>query len=519
MAPHSDIEKRLSVADTENGRVAEVGYVQELKRNFSTTSMLALCVSLMATWEALCSTLAAGLVSGGPVSLIYGAIVASIGSLCSAMSLAELASSIPSAGGQYHFVSHLSSKSTSTMTSWFAGYIMTFGWITVTGSAPFLAGTMVQGLLVLNYPETYTYERWHGTLMYWAILIGAASICIFCSNILPLIEKASLVLHVALFFVILIVMCVVSPTKNSAAWVFTSFENNSGWSSDGAAWCIGMLSSCYVLIGYDGATHLSEEMRNPEVGVPYAMIGSVALNSMLGFAFLVAVLFCMGDIQSALATTTGFPIIEIFYNITGHTGAASAMSSAVVLMASLATIPLLASAGRVMWAFARDQGLPFSETLSRLEKKRGIPTVAIVVTTVLLMLLGLINIGSTTAFNAILSLAVVGLEISYIMPIVLLIWRRITSPEQLKWGPFRLGRAGMLINIVAVAYLIFTSVFSLFPPYQPVTAENMNYASLVLGATLLFGLVYWPLRARKKYSGPLNETEGVAVVNGSEPER
>ncbi|KAM0437805.1 hypothetical protein ACHAPT_002170 [Fusarium lateritium] len=460
--------------------------------------------------------MAAGLISGGPVSLIYGAIVAAIGSLCSAMSLAELASGLPSAGGQYYFVARLSSESTSTVASWFAGYIMTFGWITVTGSAPFLAGTMIQGLLVLNYPETYVFERWHGTLIYWAILITAASVCIFCSHILPLIEKVSLTLHLALFLVILIVMCAVSPTKNSAAYVFTTFENNSGWSSDGAAWCIGMLSSCYVLIGYDGATHLSEEIRNPETGVPYAMIGGVALNSMLGFAFLVAVLFCMGDIQSALETTTGFPIIEIFYNITGSTRAASAMSSAVVLMASLATIPLLASAGRVMWAFARDQGLPFSETLSKVEKKRSIPTVAIVVTTVLLMLLGLINIGSTTAFNAILSLAVVGLEISYLMPIVLLIWRRMTSPEQLKWGPFRLGRAGIFINIIAVAYLIFTSVFSLFPPYQPVTAQNMNYASLVLGATLLFGLVYWPFWASRKYSGPLNETEGVAVATVSE---
>lgn len=132
------------------------------------------------------------------------------------------------------------------------------------------------------------------------------------------------------------------------------------------------------------------------------------------------------------------------------------------------------------------------------------------VTTVILMLLGLINIGSTTAFNAILSLAVVGLQLSYLMPIVLLIWRRLTCPQTLTWGPFRLGRAGVFVNAIAVIYLTFTSVFSLFPPYQPVTAQNMNYASLVLGATVLFGLFYWPISARKKYSGPLTETEGVA---------
>ncbi|KAI2462914.1 hypothetical protein F4781DRAFT_418340 [Annulohypoxylon bovei var. microspora] len=108
------------------------------------------------------------------------------------------------------------------------------------------------------------------------------------------------------------------------------------------------------------------------------------------------------------------------------------------------------------------------------------------------MLLGLINIGSTTAFNAIPSLAVVGLQISYVMPILLLIWRRITSPESLTWGPFRLGKAGIFVNTIAAVYLVFTGLFSCFPPYQPVTPENMNYASVVLGAILLFGFAYWP---------------------------
>ncbi|KAG7431995.1 putative amino-acid permease [Fusarium oxysporum f. sp. raphani] len=513
MSSQSDIEKKSTMTNLEQNHenLQELGYTPELKRNFSAVSMLATCVSLMATWEALCSTMATGLISGGPVSLIYGAIVAAIGSICSALSLAELASAYPTAGGQYHFVAHLSGQSTSKVTSYFAGFITTFGWITVTGSAPFLAGTMIQGLLVLNYPETYVYERWHGTLLYWAVLVVAAVVCIFCSHILPLVEKISMSLHIALFFVILIVMCAVSPTKNSASYVFTTFENNSGWASDGAAWCIGMLSSCYVLIGYDGATHLSEEMRNPEIGIPYAMVGSVVLNGFLGFCFLIALLFCMGDITAALQTTTGFPIIEIFYNVTRSHAGASVMSASVVLMASLATIPLLASAARVMWAFARDQGLPFSNTLSKVEKKRGIPTVAILVTLVILILLGLINIGSTTAFNAILSLAVVGLQISYLVPILLLIWRRFKTPESLAWGPFRLGKAGLFVNIIATLYLVFTSVFSLFPPYQPVTPQNMNYASLVLGATLIFGLVYWLLFARKTYAGALNEMDGVAA--------
>lgn len=132
------------------------------------------------------------------------------------------------------------------------------------------------------------------------------------------------------------------------------------------------------------------------------------------------------------------------------------------------------------------------------------------------MLLGLINIGSTTAFNAVLSLAVVSLQISYLMPIILLIWRRISRPNTLTWGPWQLGKSGIVVNVVAIVYLVFTSIFLLFPPYQPITAENMNYAPVVLGGAVIFGCVYWPLRARKRYFGPLIETNGTESASVGE---
>ncbi|RTE85178.1 hypothetical protein BHE90_000340 [Fusarium euwallaceae] len=504
----TDHEKHAPSGNRDDHQLERLGYAQETPRNFSLTAMVATCVSLMATWEALCSTMVSGLVSGGPVSLVYGAIAAFVGSLCSALSLAELASSHATAGGQYHFVAKLCPKRIRPVSSWLAGYISTLRWIAVAGSAPFLAGTQIQGMLVLNYPTSYTFERWHGTLLYWSILIGSAGICILCNNILPLVEKVTMALHIIFFIIILVVMVAVSPTKHSASFVFTDFQNNSGWASDGISWCIGLLSSCYVLIGYDGATHLSEEMERAEMGVPRAMVGSILINGTLGFGFLVALLFCMGDIESALNTPTGFPIIQIFYNITGSIAAATALTSAVTIMAALSTVPLITSAARLMWAFARDQGLPFSTHLSKIDRKRRIPTIAILTTTVLLMLLGLINIGSTTAFNAVLSLAVVSLQISYIMPIILLIWRRISRPNTLTWGPWQLGKPGIVVNVVAIIYLIFTSIFLLFPPYQPITAENMNYAPVVLGGAVIFGCVYWPFRARKRYFGPLIETNG-----------
>ncbi|KAF5571404.1 HNM1-choline permease [Fusarium phyllophilum] len=498
-SPAVDNEKHLGSQNQDEQNLERHGYVQQTKRNFSLTAMVATCVNLMATWEALSSTLAAGLVSGGAVSLVYGLIVAFIGSLCSASSLAELASSYPTAGGQYHFVAKLSPKTSRPLTSWFAGYISTLGWIASAGSAPFLAGTQIQGLLVLNYPDSYDFQRYHGTLLFWAVLLGSACICIFCSNKLPLIEKLTLVLHVTFFIAIIVTMAVTSPTKHSAEWVFSHFENNSGWGNDAVAWSIGLLSSCYVLIGYDGATHLSEEMSNAEMGVPRAMVGCILVNGPLGFAFLLIILFFMGDISAALATPTGFPIIEIFLHMTGSVAAATTMTAMITVMACLSTVPLLTAAARIMWAFARDGGLPFAERIASVDKRRQIPTVSIVVVSFLLMLLSLINIGSTTAFNAILSLAVVSLQASYLLPIVLLIWRRLFRPDTLRWGPWRLGKAGLPINIIAVIYLMYTCIFLLFPPYQPITAANMNYAPVVLGGALVFGCIYWPLRGWQLY--------------------
>lgn len=254
-------------------------------------------------------------------------------------------------------------------------------------------------------------------------------------------------------------------------------------------------------------------MVRPEVGVPRAMLGSLILNGAMGFAFLLATLYCMGDISTAVSTTTGFPIIQIFYTITGSLAGASAMTTAIIVMATLATIPLVTSAARTLWAFARDSGLPFSRILSHVDAKRGIPTIAVLTTTFFLALLGLLNIASTTAFNAILSLAVVGLYISYLLPTVLILWRRLAKPETLPYGPFKLGRLGVPINIIAIIYTVFACVFLLFPPYQPITPQNFNYASVVLGGVLLLSALYWFWKGRKVYNGPAVEILGRSISN------
>ena len=124
------------------------------------------------------------------------------------------------------------------------------------------------------------------------------------------------------------------------------------------------------------------------------------------------------------------------------------------------------------------------------------------------IILGLVNIGSTTAFNAIVSIAVVGLQLSYLLPICLMLWRRLgTRPSSLPPAVWDLGRWGVPINVLSIIFLTYTTIFLFFPPYQPVTAANMNYASLIFGAICICSIIYWFISGRKNYRGPAMELE------------
>ncbi|RYP14072.1 hypothetical protein DL765_006606 [Monosporascus sp. GIB2] len=460
---------------------SDPGEIDHPEKSFNALSTFSLAVSLMATWEGLCSTFGSGLMSGGSVSLLYGFIASFIGNLSTVMSLSEPAS------------------------IWYTGWITLLGWVALTASAPFASANLIQVLVTLSHPE-YEPERWHGYLIYVTLILMACFMNILGGRVLTVLENVIMCLHVGFFFAILIAVAALPRERNTAEFVFTFFQNRTGWDNDAIAWCLGMLTSAYIMIGYDSATHVSEEMRNPRTGVPQAMICSLVVNGVMGFAVLIAILFGMTDMEGALGSKTGFPIIHIFLTITrGNLVAATAMTSTIIISASLATVGLIASTSRILWALARDGAPAFSGPLSRLHSKTSIPLNAVITVTVILVLLGLLNIASTTAFTAILSLTVVALSLSYIIPVIAMLYRRIFTPEQLQWGPWRMSASvGLIVNIISICYIVFLTIFLVLPPVRPVHAGNMNYAGVLLGAVLLLTTIDWVLRGRKTYTGPID---------------
>jgi choline transport protein len=108
-------------------------------------------------------------------------------------------------------------------------------------------------------------------------------------------------------------------------------------------------------------TALGEEVKDSAMTVPKVIILTIVINAVLALGFLVALLFCLGDIDQVLSTPTGYPIIAIFQQATGSNAAATVMEAGLIIIAFAGGFALLASVSRLTFAFARDGGMPFSQ--------------------------------------------------------------------------------------------------------------------------------------------------------------
>ncbi|GBF64040.1 choline transport protein [Trichophyton mentagrophytes] len=485
--------------DQDAADMARLGVAQETKRRFGLVTILGFTTCIMGTWESGLPFFLTAYINGGPVTMVYGFILAFFGSLATCASLAEMASMYPISGGQYYWASLLAPPGKVKFLSFLTGWLSVLGWQSASTTGTYLGGTIIQGVVKLNYPE-YTPERWQATLMLYAVLILSLSVNVSLVKWLPGVEGVILIIHVVGFFAIMIPLVHLAPIS-SAKFVFTEFINTSGYSSSGLSWLIGQSASAVLFIGYDGACHMAEEVQNARINVPRAMFFTMFINGAMGLAMYLVILFCIGDIDKVINTETKVPFIELFRNSTQSNTAATVLTSLLITTYIVANFNFMASASRQAWAFARDGGLPFSHLLRKIDRKRSIPLFAIALTGVLNSLLGLISIGSNVAFSAVVSLVVSGYMSSYVIVICVMIHRRLTHGK-IEFGPWNLGRYGLPINIIAVIYTTVTVIFAFFPPSVPVNAENMNYSGPVYGVVVAFGIVYYIARGHKTYTGP-----------------
>ncbi|KAL4936578.1 hypothetical protein BDV06DRAFT_227756 [Aspergillus oleicola] len=488
----------------ENGapRDTELGYREKpkLDRYLGFISSLAFSTTLLASWEATGGGLLAGLYNGGPSAIVYGLIVSIVGNLAIALSLAELASVHPTAGAQYHWTYVLAPR-WPRFFSFFQGWITVFSWSALVCIAPFFIGTQIEGMLKLADPA-YKVHGWRSTLLMWAVSIIPIIVNIFARRILGVIEIVAGILHVVALPIIIGTMR--NAPKNSDAFVWDNFVKGfSGWESPGVVFSVGLLGVITPLAGVDGIIHMSEEVKNAKTAVPRAMVWGTIINGLMAFGYAIAILYFMGSYAEALMTPTGYPIIEIAYHATGSKMMTYMLMAGGMLPGWIAFFNGLASVTRLTWAFARDNGLPFSGFFVKVDERFKIPLRALFLVSSCIFVLSFMQTGSTAAFNAILSLSTLGLYISYLFPLIFLVLARVTKGGMdVPKGVFSLGRLGLPVNLVAILFATYFSIFLPFPPTLPVTDENMNFSGPVLGFIMLVSIVDWAFRGRHKWTGP-----------------
>lgn len=487
--------------------IYRMGKTQETKRNFRFVTIFGFTMVLMATWEGQLDSCTFALLNGGTAGAIWTYLGTYIGFLCSVISMAEMASMAPTTGGQYHWVSELAPPHMQKYLSYAVGWLCTLGWQVGNAAIGYLAGTMIQGLITLNNPD-YVPQQWQGTLMIWAVLTFSLVFNTFFASKLPMLEGIILVLHVLGFFAVLIPLWVLG-NPSPAHEVFFTFQDGGGWGNQGLSCLVGMLSAVFTFIGPDSAAHMAEELRDASRSLPLAMVWTAVVNGAMGWIMIITLCFFIGDISTILETSTGYPFIQVLYNVTGSKAGTSVLVAIIIVVVVFGCVTNFATSSRQMWAFARDNGFPFSSFMAKVHPRLEIPLNAVLVSYVFAMIISCINFGSAVAFNVVTSLATGALLCSYIVSISCLVTRRLQNRPLLP-RRFDLGAWGLPINVFSVAYLSLVFIMTFFPE-SPVglTAVTFNWNILIFTAVLLIAATYFVFRGRKVYTGPVVEVRKI----------
>ena len=379
----------------------------------------------------------------------------------------------------------------------------------LTATAGLLGSQLIVGIIAL-YQPSYTPEPWHQFLIYLAYNLIAALVNAFGNSILPYINQVAISWSIAGFVIISItVLACASPDYNSAEFVFTDFINETGW-PDGIAWLLGLLQGGLGLTGYDATAHMVEEIPNAAIVAPKILIYCVLIGMFTGFIFLMCLLFVAGDATKVISSPAG-PVGYILYHATGSKAGTVCLLMFPLVCLLFAGISIMTTSSRMTYAFARDGGLPFSRLFARVHPKLDVPLEALGFTIVVVVVFGLIFLGSSSAFNAIVSASVVALGLTYGIPVainclrgrkMLPPTRAFKMPEPLAW----------FANLLGIAYVILTTILFVFPPELPVTGSSMNYCIVAFAIVLIISMTQWFVDGRKNYTGPSVDLDEIVLT-------
>lgn len=446
----------------------KLGYAQELSRRMGGFSNFAISFSIICILAGGISSFSAAFNSTGGGGAFVGWFIGGLFSLLVSFSMGQIASAYPTAGGLYHWGSILGGKFWGWLTAWFN----LLGLIFVVSSVDvYLYEVFFKGLLldtVLKVDSSWFAANEH--LMVALILISQALLNHYWVRITTWLTDFSGYLIFALTIIFIIALFVYSPVPIQLSRLFT-FANYTGEPGGSVipehtpsiflGFFFGLIYVMYTITGFDASGHTSEETLDAQVNVPKGMWTSVFYSWTFGLVMVAAIILAMPNLDQGAAQ--GFGAFNYMWNaLTMPHWLAVVLAVGFVIVNYICALAGLTSTSRMMYAFSRDGGLPFSKYLSQVGTNTRTPGYAIWTAIVLAF-------ASTLYADAFLILATgcaVFLYLSYMIPVIAGFFA-----EGKTWtekGPFNLGswsKPNAIISAIGVALLTATGFF---PPNQRV---------------------------------------------------
>lgn len=494
--------------DADSQRLAELGYKQELHRKWSGFSNFAISFSIISILAGCFTTFGQAWNNGGPVAISWGWPIIAGFILIIGFCMSELVSAYPTAGGIYWWAAKMGKP----IHGWFTGWLNLIGLIAVTASVDYGCATF------LNLTLSALFEGWAGTLnqaflLFVIILVLHGIINIWGHNIIDVLQNVSVWWHVAGATAVVLILVFVPDNHQSFEFVFTERFNNSGF-ADGSTggltyWFyvlpLGFLLTQYTITGFDACAHVSEETRGASTAAAKGLWQSIFYSAIGGWILLLSFLFAANDVD---AINEGF----------GFSGAIfeSALTpfffKAVIIISTIGQffcgMSCVTSMSRMTFAFSRDRAVPGWRLWSKVDRN-GTPVNAIIGATVAGLILTLPALyakdGVPVAFYAVVSVAVIGLYLAFLIPIAL----RLRMGDRFVPGPWTLGRKYKVLGWIAVIEILVISVYFIMPFFPTAIPFNdgftfaaVNYAPIAVGSLLAIVAIWWYVSAHKWFTGP-----------------
>lgn len=472
---------------TEANDLASLGYKQELKRDVSAFQNFALSFSVISVLTGAVTLYDHGLTWGGPFAMMVGWPLVVLGTLCIAASLAELASAFPTAGALYHWASILGG----TGSGWGTAWLNTLGQFAITAGIDYGLAEFLAPLLGMEADLSHVLPLFVLLLTSHAVLnhVGIKVVAFF--------NVVSAWYHVAGVVVLAGAVLILAP-KQPVSFLFETVTPPTG------AWLPGffvaLLQAGWTFTGYDASAHASEETHDAAINAPRGILTAVIASAIAGWVLIIGVTLAIPSLPQALEAQNAF-LFVLEHSLGGFGTVLVWVCVGAMWFCGLASVT---SNSRMLWAFARDGGLPGSAQLSKVSPKWQTPHVAIWVSVVCALGVAFLAVGlgsylktsTSSALSTVTAVSTVALYSSYGLPILMaLLARRRGWPRK---GPWSLGRFGAALNVAAMGWIVFMSVLMSLPP----TGE----VGVTMGAMAVVLVIAWFGGVRRHFKGPIIPT-------------